>query len=252
MNDFEAEVIRNEQIIKDFFIIEFSLSKPIEAFEPGQFVMIKIPDQRVFLRRPFSIYDLHGDSLSILYKIKGEGTRLLSKAWKGVKTQILGPLGRGFNINIPDTCKPVVIAGGIGIAGVSLLIKKLKNIPDIFYGCTEEMELRLIDHIKSKPVFFATMDGSYGFKGDVITLFERHFQGYNSPIYVFACGPLAMYKSLKEKIPESIHCEVLLEERMACGLGLCFGCVKKTIDEKEPYKRVCKEGPVFDIWQILL
>jgi len=252
MNDLEVEVIKNEKIIKDFFIIEFSLSKPIGAFEPGQFVMIKIPDKSVFLRRPFTIYDVNGNSLFIMYKIKGAGTRLLSKAFKGVKTQILGPLGKGFNLNIPDSCKPVVIAGGIGIAGVHLLIKKLKNIPDIFYGCADEMELRLIDDIKSKTFYTATMDGSYGFKGDVITLFEKHFKNYKKPIHVFACGPLAMYKSFKEKIPPSIHCEVLLEERMACGLGLCFSCVTKTADEKEPYKRVCKEGPVFDIWQILL
>ncbi|HOJ42575.1 MAG TPA: hypothetical protein PK800_00490, partial [Syntrophorhabdaceae bacterium] len=206
----------------------------------------------VFLRRPFSIYNLKGNSLSIMYKVKGTGTMLLSKIPKGIKTQILGPLGKGFDIHTPDTVKPVVIAGGIGIAGVHMLIKKLKKTPDIFYGCADETELRLIDDIKTKPVFTATMDGSSGFKGDVISLFERQFQHYHTPLWVYACGPSAMYKSLKEKIPHSVHCEVLLEETMACGLGLCFGCVKKTLDEKEPYKRVCKEGPVFHIWQILL
>lgn len=252
MNDFEAEVIKNEYIVKDYFIIEFRLSKPLESVVPGQFVMVKIPDEKVFLRRPFSIYDCGRNSLSIMYKVKGAGTLYLSKTQKGVKTRILGPLGRGFNLNVVDTFKPVVIAGGIGIAGVHLLIKRLKKVPDIFYGCNDEKELRLIDDIRTKSLFVATMDGSSGFKGDVVSLFERHFKHYEKPFFIYACGPEAMFKSLKEKIGPNIRCEVLLEERMACGLGLCFGCVKKTLDEKEPYKRVCKEGPVFDIWQISL
>ncbi|MCX7965891.1 MAG: dihydroorotate dehydrogenase electron transfer subunit [Syntrophorhabdaceae bacterium] len=252
MRDFEGEVIKNEHITKDFFIIEFRLQKPIYAIEPGQFVMVKIPDERVFLRRPFSIYDCNKNSLSIMYRIKGEGTHYLSKTPKGIKTQILGPLGKGFNINFEDHLKPVIIAGGIGIAGVHLLIKKIKKTPDIFYGCSDEKEVKLIEDLKAKHVYIATMDGSFGFKGDVISLFERHLKHYQSSICIYACGPEAMFKSLKEKIKPEIKCEVLLEERMACGMGLCFGCVKKTLDEKEPYKRVCKEGPVFDIWQISL
>lgn len=252
MNDFEAEVIKNEYIIKDYFIIEFRLSKPLETVKPGQFVMVKIPDERVFLRRPFSIYDCNKNSLCIMYKVKGEGTLYLSKTVKGAKTRILGPLGRGFNIDLESMLKPVIIAGGIGIAGVHLLIKMLKGKPDIFYGCNDKQELKLIDDIKTKSLFIATMDGTSGFKGDVIGLFERHFKQYEKPIFIYACGPEAMFKSLKEKIEPNIQCEVLLEERMACGLGLCFGCVKKTTEEDEPYKRVCKEGPVFDIWQISL
>jgi dihydroorotate dehydrogenase electron transfer subunit len=73
------------------------------------------------------------------------------------------------------------------------------------------------------------------------------------PLQVFACGPEAMFVTLRELLDhERLPCQVLLEERMACGLGICFGCVKKTLDETEPYKRVCKEGPVFDLWQICL
>lgn len=252
MNDFEAEVIKNEHIINDFFKIKFRLSEPLKVVEPGQFVMVKIPNQNVFLRRPFSIFDWNNDFITILYRVRGEGTIALSKAGKNVKTHILGPLGKGFNANIDENTKPIIIAGGIGIAGIYLLIKKLKNTPDIFFGCADKNELKLLDEFKLKQIYCATMDGSSGFKGDVVTLFEKHMKLYETPVYIYACGPEAMFKSLKEKLKPLTPCEVLLEERMACGLGLCFGCVKKTKDEKEPYKRVCKEGPVFDIWQILL
>jgi dihydroorotate dehydrogenase electron transfer subunit len=74
-----------------------------------------------------------------------------------------------------------------------------------------------------------------------------------SNIEVFTCGPENMFVSLRRLLEKMrIPCQASFEERMACGLGLCFGCVKKTLDEKEPYKRVCKEGPVFDLWQVCL
>ena len=84
-------------------------------------------------------------------------------------------------------------------------------------------------------------------------LFADKMAGLNRPIQVFACGPEAMFRSLKNLLDDGrVPCQVLVEERMACGLGVCFGCVRRTLDEAEPYKRVCKEGPVFDLWQISL
>jgi dihydroorotate dehydrogenase electron transfer subunit len=97
------------------------------------------------------------------------------------------------------------------------------------------------------------MDGSFGCRGNVVDLLADRIAGIEKPFQVFACGPEGLYKSLADLLgKERMPCQVLLEERMACGFGICFGCVRKTDDENEPYKRVCKEGPVFDLWRISL
>ena len=97
------------------------------------------------------------------------------------------------------------------------------------------------------------MDGSVGFCGTVVELLEHSLPLIGEKPCVYACGPNAMYASLQRFLASKrIPCQVLVEEHMACGLGLCFGCVKKTVDEREPYKRACVEGPVFDLWQLSL
>jgi dihydroorotate dehydrogenase electron transfer subunit len=100
----------------------------------------------------------------------------------------------------------------------------------------------------------STLDGSYGFEGNVIALLGGYIESTKGEDrQIFVCGPDGMVRNLRKLIErDRTPCQVLVEERMACGLGLCFGCVIKTVDEKEPYKRVCKEGPVFDLWEILL
>jgi dihydroorotate dehydrogenase electron transfer subunit len=182
----------------------------------------------------------------------GKGTQSLSETKKNEKTLALGPLGNGFSIQKRDAY--IVITGGIGVAGVHLLIKSLKNKARLFYGCSSKEELRVIDDIMRFNPEISTLDGSDGFKGDIVTLFRKQkkaLEGKN--LEIFICGPEGMVKGIRKEIENvKIPCQVLVEERMACGLGLCFGCAIKTIDEKEPYKRACKEGPVFDLWQISL
>jgi dihydroorotate dehydrogenase electron transfer subunit len=252
MDDIEAKIIENRNIVSNYFFLKLRLSKPMGTIKPGQFIMLKVPDRDVFLRRPFSVYDYSKDTITIVYRIVGKGTKSLSEAKKNEKTFVLGPLGNGFSITKRDVY--VVIAGGIGVAGVHLLIKSLKDKARVFYGCSIKEELDVIDDIIRFNPAVSTLDGSGGFKGDVVTLFRKQkkaFEGKNAEI--FACGPEGMIKSIRKEIEKlKIPCQVLVEERMACGLGLCFGCAVRTIDEKEPYKRACKEGPVFDLWQISL
>ena len=252
MDDFEAKIIENRNIVSNYFLMELKLSKPMGMIRPGQFIMLKVRDGDIFLRRPFSIYDFSKGTITIVYRVVGKGTLTLSEAGKNEKTLVLGPLGNGFSITKRDAY--IVITGGIGVAGVHLLIKSLKNKACVFYGCSSKEELRVIDDIARFNPAVATLDGSEGFKGDVVTLFRKQkkaLEGKN--VEVFTCGPESMIKSVRKEI-ENIKtpCQVLVEERMACGLGLCFGCAVRTIDEKEPYKRACKEGPVFDLWQISL
>jgi dihydroorotate dehydrogenase electron transfer subunit len=252
MDDFEAKIIENRNIVSNYFLIKLRLSKPMSAIKPGQFIMLKIPDRDIFLRRPFSIYDYKKDTITIVYRVVGKGTESLCEAAKNEKTFVLGPLGNGFSITKRDAY--IVIAGGIGVVGVHLLMKDLKDKARLFYGCSNKEELRVIDDIMLFKPTVATLDGSEGFKGDIVTLFRKHkkaFQGKN--VEILTCGPEGMIKSIRKEIENAkTPCQVLVEERMACGLGLCFGCAVRTIDEKEPYKRACKEGPVFDLWQISL
>jgi dihydroorotate dehydrogenase electron transfer subunit len=252
MDDIEARIIENRNVVSNYFLLKLKLSKPMGTIKPGQFVMLKVPDGDVFLRRPFSIYDYGKETVSVVYRVVGKGTEALSRAKKNKKTLVLGPLGNGFTLSGRD--EHIIITGGIGVAGVHLLIKSLKKKARVYYGCSSKEELRVVEDVLGYNSAISTLDGSKGFRGDVVALFRKEkktFSGKN--VEIFACGPDGMIKSIRKTIEKwRTPCQVLLEERMACGLGLCFGCVVKTVDEKEPYKRACKEGPVFDLWQISL
>lgn len=251
IRDIEGEILKNEPVVPGYFRASIRLFETMPPVKPGQFVMIKVPSRDVFLRRPFSIYDYRRGILSILYKVVGHGTHALSEARPKEKVMALGPLGNGFTL-LPGH-EPVLVGGGIGIAGIHLLWSKLKKRSRLFWGCTTEAEIGLLDRIISCEPHVCTIDGSFGCKGNVVELLGQHLSGMKRPMQVFACGPEAMFVSLREMLEkELVPCQVLVEERMACGLGICFGCVKKMHDESEPYKRVCKEGPVFDLWQISL
>lgn len=251
MDDFQGRVEKNIAVGPHYYLMQISLTVPLGHVEPGQFVMIRLPSADYFLRRPFSIY-AHGTRwLSILYRVSGKGTDYLSSLKKGQELAVLGPLGKGFLVS--EGRQPVLIAGGIGIAGIHLLWQRLKGRCTCFFGCASETELCLLGDVANHEPVCSTLDGSFGFNGNVVQLLETHLLRMKRPLQICACGPEAMYKALKSLLdPERITCQVLLEERMACGLGLCFGCVTKTSDENEPYKRVCLEGPVFDLWQISL
>lgn len=252
MDDIEGKILSNNSIAPGYYLLRIRLSGSMGVVRPGQFIMMKIPNGGVFLRRPFSIYDYQKGVLTIMYKVVGKGTEQLSKAAKGTPVLTLGPLGKWF---APDKRRvPVVVAGGIGFAGVYALIKKLQGKASIFFGCSTKDEVALLKDAMPFHPLVATLDGSYGFRGNVVRLLKKHLNGLKGKnVEIFTCGPDNMVKSLKGLIePHGIPCQVLLEERMACGMGLCFGCVKKTTDVQEPYKRVCKEGPVFDLWEISL
>ncbi len=252
MDDIEARILLNKRITKDYFLLRLKLAKPLGKVVPGQFVMLKIPRSSVFLRRPFSIYAYSRGIMTIMYKLKGKGTGDLAEAERGDKTYVLGPLGKGFQIK--DKGESLVVAGGIGIAGVHMLLERLKDRTHLFFGCADYKEVILTEGLALKDISISSLDGSFGFKGNVIEMLEEYLENHRKQdIQAYACGPEGMLKSLRDVLEKDrIPCQVLLEERMACGLGLCFGCVKRTLDEKEPYKRVCREGPVFDIWQICL
>jgi dihydroorotate dehydrogenase electron transfer subunit len=252
MEDTRGTVTLNRKIAGGYHLLRLRLAKPMGKVQPGQFVMVKVPDKEIFLRRPFSIYDCGASSLTLMYRVVGAGTESLSRTQKGAEMLVLGPLGKGFRIEKRDVY--LIVAGGIGIAGVHRLAKTLGGKGVLFFGCSTKEEAVLLGVLGASGAKISTLDGSCGFKGNVVELLRREMESLRGEsLEVFACGPEGMVRSLRSALePERVPCQVLLEERMACGLGLCFGCVKKTVDEEEPYKRVCREGPVFDLWQICL
>ena len=135
-----------------------------------------------------------------------------------------------------------------------MLLKRLGEKAVLFLGVAGKSELPLLSDLKGAGVMTATLDGSHGYCGNVVSLLREHFGSYRTKDpTIFACGPKGMIVSLKEFLePYKVPCQVSIEERMACGLGLCFGCVAETKDDMNPYKRVCKEGPVFDLWDLSL
>jgi dihydroorotate dehydrogenase electron transfer subunit len=251
VNDIMGKIASNRMVAPGYYELGIRLSEPMDPAKPGQFVMLRIPGNEVFLRRPFGVYHYERRALTILYRVVGKGTERLARAKKNESVFVLGPLGKGFHIDRRDHY--VVVAGGIGIAGVHSLIEALKEKAVILFGCGNKEELAVIEDLAPLHPIIATLDGSHGFKGTVIDLLAGQLATMKGDREIFVCGPEAMLFALKKEIEkERIPCQALVEERMACGLGLCFGCVIGTTDEEEPYKRVCKEGPVFDLWKIRL
>ena len=242
---------------------------PIAAkIKPGQFVMLKVSDdQSPLLRRPFSVYknysSHHPDKkkrgrLSILYKKVGKGTRKMTELKRGEKVDLIGPLGNGFRLPpLPSSSNIIMIGGGVGIVSLYPIAEKLRgNKLFVFVGGKTQNDILCKNDFKklNATIFVATEDGSLGTKGTVIDLFllKRKKWGGNGPPYLYACGPIQMLRELSAKIrSKGFYCQASLETRMACGFGACWGCVIKINDPKNPYQRVCKEGPVFNLKDIV-
>lgn len=252
MDDVAGIIVDNEEIAPGFRVVRIKLEPAFGGAAPGQFVMVKVPGEEVFLRRPFSICGLERNIVTLMYKVVGRGTLALSQLGKGARLMLLGPLGKGFQVARRDV--HIVVAGGIGIAGVMTLVKRLRGEAEVFFGCGCAGETSLLGEMGAASIHIATLDGSLGFRGTVVDLLASRselWKGKNACVY--ACGPGGMLRGLRAAIEgDSIPCQVSVEERMACGLGLCFGCVVKTKDQQEPYKRACLEGPVFDLWELCL
>lgn len=218
-------------------VYEMKLSGDISAVKnPGQFVNISIDG--CYLRRPISVCDVDGDTLTLIYKVVGEGTERLSKYAAGEKIDTLVGLGNGYDLSLSGE-KPLLIGGGVGVPPMYLLAKKLveKGVkPTVILGFNTKSEIFYEKKFKAlgATVYVTTADGSYGKKGFVTDIMKD--LDYT---YFYTCGPMPMFKSI-EKIAKGSG-EFSFEERMGCGFGACMGCSCKT---KYGNKRICKDGPV--------
>lgn len=247
-----ADTVFNKRLTPQTFILGLHAPAIARQAQPGQFVMLKVRTGTTpLLRRPFSICAVQGDLILLLYRLVGEGTRIMTEIKEGQKLPLLGPLGQGFTS--PQKDQPaILVAGGVGIAPLIFLAATLDPAQYRFLaGFSTAAEITPLDQLgfPGPALTPATDDGSAGFPGFVTGLLEKNLGQTSSQadLMIYACGPNAMLKKV-QAIAGTFQaaCEVSLESYMACGLGACQGCAVKTIaDQKQPYFHVCKDGPVF-------
>ena len=227
--------------------------------QPGQFVQLRIHEGiDPLLRRPFSIHRVHRDrnTLDLFYKIVGRGTHLMRSFKKGDTVDLLGPLGKGFVID-RDFQQAVIVTGGMGSAPMFFLIDELLDAGKkivLYWGARSKNEIYQLSELKKTnvEVHITTDDGSMGHQGMVTDLFESSLPSLqNSGTFRgFVCGPKSMIQVM-QKIAEKTRFswQVSMEERMACGIGVCMGCGVKMKSGMLPM--VCSDGPVFDLSEVL-
>jgi dihydroorotate dehydrogenase electron transfer subunit len=262
MFQIRAKIVYNKRVKEPYHLLAVQGGGIASKAAPGQFLQIKVnKGLEPLLRRPFSIHAIRGTLIEILYEVVGEGSSILSKRKAGEFIDIIGPLGNGFSAaKAPNTgknkeLKPVLVAGGIGVAPLFFLAKKLKQAkPVVLIGArTKSLIICEKEFLESGcDVKTATDDGSFGFKGRVTELLEKTLSSIDYRLLtIYACGPEPMLKEISRiALKHNIPAQISLEAHMACGIGACLGCVVNT---KEGFKRVCKEGPVFNcetiVWQ---
>lgn len=213
-----------------------------EITSAGQFVNIKIDN--FYLRRPISVCDIEGDALTLIYKVVGKGTEVMSKMGVGMVLDVLTGLGNGYDLELCGG-SPLLLGGGVGVPPMYLLAKRLiksgKKVA-VILGFNTESEVFYEREFAALgcDTKVTTVDGSYGIKGFVTDAMPENYS------YFYCCGPEPMLKAVYKRSKTSG--QFSFEERMGCGFGACMGCSCKTVTG---YKRICKDGPVLKKEEIL-
>ena len=247
-------VIKNQELAPGIYELVLRGENVRLMKEAGQFVNVQLEGKGFVLRRPFSICEINSPEkeFKIIFRVQGEGTEHLAGIEAGERLNIFGPLGKGFPESaLAEGETALLIGGGIGTPPLYELARRLhdrgnrvitvlgfQDRDGVFYE--EEFS-------RYSEVHIATMDGSYGYKGNVLELIED--LGLDFDI-LYACGPMAMLKAIQEAYGKDKRGYISLEERMACGIGACYGCVCDKEGDSPYQKRVCKEGPVFGLNEV--
>ena len=241
----KAVIKENTMISQDIYSMWLQAPEIAEAAKPGQFVSLYCKDGSRLLPRPISICEINKSqgSIRLVYRIAGKGTEEFAQLGANEWIEAMGPLGNGFTL---EGKKALLIGGGIGIPPMLELAKQLDCEKQIVLGYRDITFLE--DEFKAfGQVYLSTEDGRTGTKGNVIDAIKEN--NLEADI-IFACGPTPMLRGVKAYAEEhGINAQLSLEERMACGVGACLGCVCKTYEvdhhSNVNNKRVCKDGPVF-------
>jgi dihydroorotate dehydrogenase electron transfer subunit len=250
-----VQIISNERDTDLYFRLVARATQIAPLVQPGQFAHVRIlPLKHALLRRPFSIFQVSGNTLFILYKTIGQGTEVLSRMQPGEELNMIGPLGRGFTVPQPGGEVPLLVAGGYGMAALYLLAQRSQQKGIAFFGGRRRVDILCEEEFRALgwEVRVTTEDGSYGEKGLVTQALLMELKRRTAGRKLFACGPTPMLKAVGQLATEfDLPAELSLDEHMGCGIGVCLTCVVpiKTGDGWE-YQRTCTDGPVFDSKQV--
>lgn len=268
MKNFKTVVLSNQEISPGYFRMRILVPGISQTVRPGQFLMFRVQlAMPPLLRRPFGIFqtgflepDCDGlppkEYLEMVYKVVGSGTRIMRDLHGGDRVEILGPLGRGFDTEVPGGEK-ILVGGGIGLVPLFLLAKELlhKNNVRLLLGGRTREDIIAVTEFERLGVgtYVSTEDGSLGEEGLVTRVLERKLEKYPDAA-VYACGPMPMLEAVQQICAaHEAPLQVSLEALMACGVGACLGCVVKGAGHAEDNPRylcTCKEGPVFRAEQL--
>lgn len=252
-------IVQHKEVGPGLFEMEVQTKNIAAEALPGQFVHLRVKDTLdPLLRRPISIFDVipEQDHLSLLYRVVGKGTQLMTGYRPGDTLDLMGPLGRGFSI--PGGLKrAVLVGGGVGTAPLVYLARVLcsKGIEVCFLqGAQTGTQVLAVERMKDWGLihYIATQDGSAAYHGLVTDFLEKR-EIIGEPDFVYTCGPEAMMAKVSEwAASQQVPGELSLEEHMACGVGACLGCARRLKASDECYVKVCKDGPVFGLHELEL
>ena len=238
-------ILSNDKIAKDTYkmVIKALMTSKMKA---GQFVNVKCDGY--FLNRPISISSIEEEQFVIVYKVVGDGTKVLSKKQANSDIEIFGPLGSFYPIH-DELDEVLAIGGGVGVPPLYELAKqyrKLNKKVNVVLGFNDADSVFYEEEFKKLGcnVVIATMDGSYGVKGTVIDAIK---EANITCDFTYSCGPIPMLRAIENNYSKGY---MSFEARMACGIGACMACVAKDKKEENMYHRICKEGPVFEIGKV--
>ncbi len=244
MKECNALVKDNRQVAQDTCLM--TLACEFSPFTPGQFLMLRLTGTcEPFLRRPLAVLSYREGAVELLYKVIGRGTSLLAGTKKGEELSVLGPLGKGFSDPRPEE-EAVYIAGGTGLPPILAMAERTGR-GRLIIGARTKDDIPLwqrMQNIGDVEVTTTTEDGSLGIRGVATQALGDVLKTIQQPCMIYACGPAGMLKQAARLAQDfGARCEVSIEERMACGFGVCSACVVRTTTGNQ---RVCTQGPVFD------
>ncbi len=249
----KATIVSQKKIAEQIYDLWLE-TKLAKNAHPGQFVAVYPHHESTLLPRPISICEVSADKrrLRLVYRVAGKGTAEFASYDKGDTLEILGVLGNGFPVDKAKGKRVFLIGGGIGIPPMLELAKQLDGQKRILLGYRDKDLFLHEDLAKYGDVYVATEDGSVGTKGNVMDIINTH--GLTADV-IMACGPMPMLRAIKKFAEEKgIEAYISLEERMACGVGACLGCVCRTtkVDSHSHVHnaRICTDGPVFEAKEV--
>ncbi len=257
----DSYLIKKRDLKNDYFSLTFKDYSRAGQCDPGHFVHVQIPSTDIYFRRPMSVASVAPEdgTIEIIFKVFGRGTRLLGGLRKDDRVNILGPLGVPFTL--PGKKEHIImIAGGVGFPPLLYLATRMvasgydpKKI-EFFYGGKSSRDIIEVSRIRKTGVSFhpITEDGSMGYKGLVTRPVEEFINSHiGEKMRIFGCGPEGMLKAANDLgMRLNVPGQISLEAPMPCGIGICLGCVVPLA--KGGHARVCREGPVFEIGEVLL